>query len=84
MNARKIATSIPAEQYRALERERRRLKLKRSEVVQRALALWLSARQQEARVRQYIQAYMTHPEDEKEGRAFVAAWVADQAAEDWT
>ncbi len=84
MNARKIATSIPSEQYRALERERRRLKLKRSEVVQRALAMWLSALQEEARVQQYIQAYMAHPEDEKEGRALASAWTTGQAAEDWT
>ncbi len=84
MNARKIATSIPPEQYRALERERRRLKLKRSEVVQRALAMWLSAHQKEARVRQYLHAYMAHPEDEREGRALASAWAAGQAAEDWT
>ena len=82
MNARKIATSIPAEQYQALERARRRLKLKRSEAVQRALDLWLAAHERDARVEQYIRAYLRHPEDAEQG-AYARAWAKGLPREDW-
>ena len=84
MNARKIATSISAQLYQALERERRRLKLKRSEAVQLALELWLTTQTADAKVAQYIRAYTRHPEDGKEGKAFVSAWAQGQPLEDWT
>ena len=84
MTARKIATSISAEQYQALERERRRLKLKRSEAVQLALELWLTAQSTDAKVAQYIRAYARHPEDAKEARAMVVAWAHGQPSEDWS
>jgi hypothetical protein len=84
MTARKIATSISAEQYRALERQRRRLKLKRSEVVQLALELWLTSQSTDAKVAQYIRAYTRHPEDIKDAKAMVTAWAAGQSAEDWS
>ena len=83
MNAIKIATSIPGEQYRALERTRRRLKLNRSEAVQRALSLWLTSQNADARVEQYVRAYLTHPEDAAEGDGYVEAWAAGQPPEEW-
>ena len=83
MNARKIATSIPAEQYRALERTRRKLKLNRSEAVQRALDLWLATQNVDARVERYLRAYLAKPEDAAETRAYVKAWAAGQQHEDW-
>jgi hypothetical protein len=83
MNAKKIATSVPAEQYRALERTRRKLKLNRSEAVQSALDLWLSAHQKDARVETYVRAYLAHPEDAEERRAYAKAWATGQAGEDW-
>ena len=83
MTAKKIATSIPAEQYRALERARRSLKLGRSEAVQRALELWLAAQQEDARVAQYIRAYLARPEDAGEGGAYVSAWASGQHPEQW-
>ena len=83
MTAKKIATSIPAEQYRALEKARRTLKLNRSEAVQRALDLWLAAQQADARVAQYIRAYLARPEDAGEGSAYVEAWATGQSAEEW-
>jgi metal-responsive CopG/Arc/MetJ family transcriptional regulator len=84
MTAKKIATSISAQQYQALERQRRRLKLKRSEVVQLALKLWLSTQRTDAKVAQYIRAYTRHPEDQKDAKAMVAAWAEGQSAEDWS
>jgi hypothetical protein len=83
MNARKIATSIRPDQYRALERTRRKMKLNRSQAVQRALDLWLAAQETDGRVEQYIRAYLAHPEDASEGKAYVKAWAAGQSREDW-
>jgi metal-responsive CopG/Arc/MetJ family transcriptional regulator len=83
MNARKIATSLPGGQYAALERVRKRLRLKRSEAVQQALALWLAARDGDDRVAQYIRGYAEHPDDVREAGAMVAAWAEGLAAEDW-
>ena len=83
MNAKKIATSIPGEQYRDLERVRRRLRLKRSEAVQSALELWLAAQERDSRVEQYVRAYQVHPEDAKEGKAYATAWASGQDHEDW-
>lgn len=39
MNAKKIATSLPAQQFAEVERVRQRLGLQRSQVVQEALGL---------------------------------------------
>jgi metal-responsive CopG/Arc/MetJ family transcriptional regulator len=83
MNAKKIATSVPAAQYEALERTRRRLHLRRSEAVQEALAQWLSTREHDARVDQYIRGYLNHPEDAREARAFAKAWADGLEHEDW-
>ncbi|MGQ0508809.1 MAG: hypothetical protein ACT4TC_26205 [Myxococcaceae bacterium] len=83
MTARKIATSIPATQYDALEKTRRKLKLNRSEAVQRAVDLWLASQRVDVRVAQYIRAYLAKPEDAAEGKAYLKTWAAGQAREDW-
>jgi metal-responsive CopG/Arc/MetJ family transcriptional regulator len=83
MNAKKIATSLPGAQYAALERVRKQLRLKRSEAVQEALALWLAAREGDSRVAQYVRGYADHPDDPREARAMVDAWAEGLAAEDW-
>lgn len=83
MTARKIATSLPGEQYAALERVRKRLRLNRSEAVQEALALWLAAREGDDRVAQYIRDYAEHPDDAREAQAMADAWAEGLAAEDW-
>lgn len=83
MNARKIATSVPGGQYAALERVRKRLRLKRSEAIQAALALWLAAREGDERDAQYIRGYTKHPDDPREARATVDAWAEGLEAEDW-
>jgi hypothetical protein len=83
MTVRKIATSIPAEQFEVLERTRRRLRLGRSQAVHEALALWLSARELDARVAQYIRGYLNHPEDAREARALARVWAKGLEREDW-
>lgn len=83
MNARKIATSLPAAQFDDVERLRRRLGLKRSQVVQEALSLWLSARSTGERCEQYLKGYLRHPEDAAEARALVRAWAKGLEPEYW-
>ncbi len=83
MSARKIATSLPAEQYASLERVRRRLHLKRSEAVQEAVAMWLAAREGDDRVRRYIEGYMNRPEDDKDSAAHLKAWSRGLDLGEW-
>jgi hypothetical protein len=83
MNAKKIATSVPGSQYEALERLRKRLRLGRSEAIQEALAMWLAAREGDARVVQYVRGYADHPDDAREARALAEAWTEGLEAEEW-
>jgi len=83
MNAKKIATSLPGPQYQALERMRKQLSLGRSEAVQQAITMWLTARQSDSRIVQYVQGYAAHPDDAAEANSLVAAWAQGVEAEDW-
>jgi hypothetical protein len=83
MNAKKIATSVPGRQYEALERLRKRLGMGRSQAVQEALALWLTARQGDERVVRYLRGYTDQPDDPGDARALAEAWSQGLAAEDW-
>ncbi len=84
MNARKIATSVPGEQYAALERVRRRLKLRRSEAIQLALDLWLASREEDEQIERYLRGYARTPDDAREAAAYAAAWASGQTPEDWS
>ena len=83
MSSVKIATSVPAEQFRALEEVRQRLGLKRSAAVQEALALWLATKASGENVASYLRGYLDHPEDANEADGFVAAWADGLDAEEW-
>src|SRR5204863_438148 len=71
--ATKIAISVPAELYRAVERARRTTGLSRSAVVQRALRLWLERSAHEAAVREYVAGYRARPEGPRDVKAAEAA-----------
>lgn len=83
MNVRKIAASLPHSQYESLERTRRRLRLGRSEAIQKALELWLAAQQEDVRVAEYIRGYLEKPDDAREGGALAKAWARGLEKEDW-
>ena len=83
MSAKKIATSLPACQYEALERLRKRFRLGRSEAIQQALSLWIAARQGDQRIAQYVRGYVEQPDDSREARVLAAAWSTGMEAEDW-
>lgn len=83
MSAAKIATSLPRAQFQALEKTRKRLGLQRSEAVQRALALWLAAADEDTRNAEYVRGYSQRPDDPREARAFAKAWARGLEREDW-
>ena len=83
MTAVKIATSLPAEQFQALEETRQHLGLKRSAAVQEALALWLATKASSENVASYLRGYLDNPEDANEANSFVAAWAEGLEAEEW-
>ncbi|MCD4748407.1 MAG: hypothetical protein K8R59_03445 [Thermoanaerobaculales bacterium] len=83
MSAVKIATSVPAEQFQALEETRKRLGLKRSTAVQDALALWLVAKESGESIATYLRGYLDQPEDAGEAAGFVATWVDGLDGEEW-
>ncbi|MBI3635497.1 MAG: ribbon-helix-helix protein, CopG family [Candidatus Rokubacteria bacterium] len=79
----KIAVSIPAATYRAVERARKTSGLSRSAVVQDALRHWLDHQTQAALVREYEAGYRRRPEGRREITAAEAAAVRLLATEDW-
>ena len=83
MPAVKIATSVPAEQFRKLEAVRKQLGLKRSAAVQEALALWLAGKESAEGIQVYLRGYMNLPEDAGEATGIVEAWATGMEAEDW-
>lgn len=82
--ATKVAVSLPATLFRAIERERRSAGKSRSAVVQEALRDWLRRRTQVDLVREYEAGYRTRPEGKGEVAAALATAVAllDDAG-DW-
>ena len=80
----KVAITLPANAFRALERVRKRLRLNRSEAIQQAVANWLSAQEGEPRIDEYIRGYRAQPDDDREAMAFARAWGQGLEAEDWS
>ena len=79
----KIAVSIRASTYRAVERVRKVRGQSRSAVVQDALRHWLDDQTQAALVREYEAGYRRRPEGRREIKAAEAAAVRLLATEDW-
>lgn len=75
-NAAKVAVSLSAETFRALEATRKRLGRSRSAIVDEALRRWLEQQELSAADRAYTEAYLRKPErvDEETARAAVASW----------
>jgi len=66
MAVRKVAISVPEELLAEVERERKRRGLSRSAVIQSGLRAWLRAQREMDRSRRYVQAYLAHPETDRE------------------
>lgn len=81
--ATKVAVSIPADLYRAVERVRKRRRKSRSAVVQDALRNWLRLEAEAALVREYEEGYRRKPESRPEVKAADAAAARVLAATEW-
>jgi Arc/MetJ-type ribon-helix-helix transcriptional regulator len=83
--AAKIAISLPAELYRALEGARRRVGKSRSAAVQEAVREWLLREARGELVREYEQGYRREPESADEIQAALATAVGllTSDSEDW-
>lgn len=81
--ATKVAVSIPAELFRAVEQVRRRRRQSRSAVVQDALRHWLRSHAEALLVREYEAGYRSRPETRREVKAATAAAVRLLATDKW-
>ena len=68
----KVAVSLPAPLYRAVEGARRRSGRTRSAVIQEALRDWLRRQAEADLVRDYEAGYRRHPEDERDAELALA------------
>jgi len=81
--ASKVAVSIPAGLYQAVERVRRASGKSRSGIIQDALRHWLDCQAHAALVREYEAGYRRRPESRREVEAAQAAAVRLLATEEW-
>ena len=81
--AMKVAVSLPAELYRAVEQVRQKSGRTRSAFMQDALRHWLRHQAEAALVREYEAGYRRRPEGAREVKAAEAAAVRLLASEEW-
>jgi hypothetical protein len=62
----KVAVSLPADLFRAVEKARRQTEQTRSAVFQQALYRWLASHRQEELVQRYTDGYLRAPEAKAE------------------
>jgi hypothetical protein len=75
---KKIAITVPAETYRALEKARDRLGKSRSEVISTAIRDWLHGLEAGAARQKYVMGYLRHPETDDPD--LIASATADWSA----
>ena len=78
----KVAVSVPADLFHAVETARKQRRQSRSAAVQEALRQWLRNRAQADLVREYETGYRKHPETRREIDAALAIAVNSLNDED--
>lgn len=79
---KRVAISLPDAQAEAIERIRRKQRIPRSRVIQRAIALYLTEQGHHLAVRAYEEGYRRQPET-TEAEALATATAEVLAQEDW-
>ncbi len=79
---KKVAISLPDQQAAAIEQIRRKERIPRSRVIQRAIAFYLSEGERNRAVRAYEEGYRRRPEG-TEAEAFAQAITEVLGSEDW-
>ncbi len=82
ISMKKVAISLPDEQAEAIEQIRRKERIPRSRVIQRAIAFYLSESKSHRAIRAYEEGYRRHPEG-TEPEAFAQAITEVLGSEDW-
>ena len=84
-SAVKIAVTVPAQLYKAVESARKQHGRTRSAVVQEALRHWLRQQAQAALVREYEHGYQRKPEMKREIDAAIVTTIGvfDDDESDW-
>lgn len=80
----KIAITIPDAQMRAIERIRRREKIPRSRVIQKAVSLYLAQAGLDPDVRAYEEGYRRKPERDHAVEGYGRAVAEVLGSEEWT
>jgi metal-responsive CopG/Arc/MetJ family transcriptional regulator len=62
----KVAVSLPKEEFRAVEKARKKLGRSRSSLVAEAIRTWLEEQKNQEEVHRYIAGYKRHPETAEE------------------
>jgi metal-responsive CopG/Arc/MetJ family transcriptional regulator len=84
-SAVKIAVTVPAQLYKAVESARKQQARTRSAIVQEALRHWLRQQAHAVLVREYEQGYRRKPETKREINAAMATAIGvfDDDESDW-
>jgi len=80
---KRFAISLPDAQADAVEQIRRKERIPRSQVIQRALAAYLAEREHYRAVRAYEEGYRRHPEDPAEAEAMMQLMAGVLTPENW-
>jgi len=83
MGAAKVAVSIPARLFEAVEEKRRSSGQSRSEFVQRALETLLERLDLQEKERRYVEGYHQQPETEEEVAAVHESGIAALRTQPW-
>ncbi|MCK4667373.1 hypothetical protein KAU33_11520 [Candidatus Dependentiae bacterium] len=63
---KKIAISLPQEDFDKMEKARKKLGLKRSKFIYNTIRFWLKYQEKQELIRQYEEGYKKYPETEEE------------------
>ncbi|MGQ0551189.1 MAG: ribbon-helix-helix protein, CopG family [Armatimonadota bacterium] len=80
---KKVAISLPDAQAEAIERIRRRQRIPRSRVIQRAIAVYLAEQGRHRVIRAYEDGYRKKPERMEDVQFLAKATAAALEPEDW-
>lgn len=79
----KVAISLPREEYRQVEKVRKRFRLSRSAVIAEALRCWVASGHEQKKIRAYVAGYRRSPETVREQNTFESLAAEVLADEEW-
>lgn len=83
VNKVKVSVTLPLEEYRQVEKTRKKMRLSRSAVISEALKHWIVAGHEQEKIRSYIEGYRRSPETARDQEPFKSLAGEVLAAEEW-